>query len=120
MHNAKCCSLFYRPWALLAGEMRVPHTSLSGLTIEDLQIVYEAVSDDCTSANTRKLTRLRKVKMGATSHSPETKNMDDRPHSVQAVSTGVADNLNWHAAWTEYVRGQVVSQAASDLIKPFP
>ena len=58
--------------------------------------------------------------MDATSHSSKTKNVDDRSHSVRAVSSGVADHLNWHAAWTEYVRGQVVSQAASDLIKPFP
>ena len=87
--------------------MRVPHISLLGLNIADLQTVYETVSTEKTSVKARKLTRLRKIKMDATSQ------------TVQASSTGVADHLDWHAAWAEYVRGHVVSQAASDLIKSF-
>ena len=99
--------------------MRVPHISLLGLTIADLQILYEAASDECTSVKARKLSRLRKAKMDATSQSSKTRNMDERSHFMQAASTGVADHLDWHAAWTEYVRGLVVSQATSDLIKSF-
>ena len=78
-----------------------------GLTIADLQQVYEVDAGEKTSVKARKVSRLRKVRM------------DETSHSVQTPSLGIVDRIDWHAAWSEYVRGHVVSKASSDLVKSF-
>ena len=105
VHNAKYCSLFFRPWTLLAGTMRVPNISLLGLNLENLQAVYDASFDDRKVLKVRKTCRVQTAKT------------DTAAASIQPPS--VLEHINWHAAWSEHLRGNVVSQAASGLIKSF-
>ena len=85
--------------------MRVPNISLLGLNLENLQAVYDASFDDRKVLKVRKTYRVQTAKT-------ETAAASSQP-------PGVLDHINWHAAWSEYVRGNVVSQAASGLIKSF-
>ena len=89
IENAKYCSLFFRPWMLLNGDMLVPHLALLGCGRTVLQQVYE----------------VSRKPVAKTSKGPQT-------HSVQ-------EHVQWHATWNAYVRGCVVSDAAADLIQSF-
>ena len=40
--NAKYCSLFFRPWTLLIGDVIVPNLSSLGLPVELLHSIYES------------------------------------------------------------------------------
>ena len=40
-YNAQYCSLFFRPWTLLEGDLTVPHLSLLGVDRKSLQVIYE-------------------------------------------------------------------------------
>ena len=85
--------------------MRVPNISLLGLNVENLQAVYDASFDDRKVLKVRKTCRVQTAKTDTT--------------AACSQPPGVLDHINWHAAWSEYVRGNVVSQAASGLIKSF-
>ena len=85
--------------------MRVPNISLLGLNLENLQAVYDASFDDRKVLKVRKTCRVQTAKTDTTAASSQ--------------PPGVVEHINWHAAWSEYVRGNVVSQAASSLIKSF-
>jgi len=89
IENAKYCSLFFRPWTLLNGDMLVPHLALLGCGRTVLQQVYEV------------------------SRKPVSKTSKGVPtHSAQ-------QHVQWHATWNAYVRGHVVSYTAAELIQSF-
>ena len=87
--NAKYCSLFFRPWTLLPGGVYVPHLSLLGVSTKILQQVYETSAAHESSLQ-----------------------VEGQSHCVQNIIT-------WHRTWDTYIRGQVVSRTASELIKSF-
>ena len=95
--NAKYCSLFFRPWTALRGDAQVPHISLLGCPHDVLQKVYEGEDNPST------------LKFRKTTPAVE-KNLD---------LLRLAESMNWHKAWDEYVRGRVVSDTAARLIQCF-
>ena len=58
--NAKYCSLFFRPWTLLTGDVIVPNLSSLGLPVELLYSIYESpltqplkMQDVCSTKQTK-------------------------------------------------------------------
>ena len=93
--NSQYCSLFFRPWTLLSGSMRVPHLSVLGLRQESLQELYDKRIQPTS-------TQQKCVSLSEVSKQPS-----------------VYEQMDWSHAWDEYVRGNVVSQTAADLIQSF-
>ena len=95
--NAKYCSLFFRPWTLLAGNIDTPHLSLLGLSLQNLEAYY--------------------------SRTAHLSSVTDHEHSVtdheQKMQLPLPQIVEWARAWDVYVRGNVVSQAAAKLIRSF-
>ena len=87
--NAKYCSLFFRPWTLLAGNIDTPHLSLLGLSFKHLEAYYSRTAHLSVS------------------------------ESDQKTLLPLAQIVEWSRAWDVYVRGNVVSQAAAKLIRSF-
>ena len=90
--SAKYCSLFFRPWPLLNGDVVVPSITLLGLTRARLTMVYEKT--------------------------PEQPDKVRRPLGTVHEPT-METQVQWHEAWQEYIRGHIVSLSAADLIKSF-
>jgi hypothetical protein len=89
MDNAKYCSLFFRPWTLLHGSTDIPHISLLCLTRHNLEEVY---GND---------------------------NAQARPQNSCNHRQTVGNNIHWHDSWNEYIRGNIVSKTAAQLIQSF-
>ena len=72
----------------------MPHLSLLGLSKKSLGTLYGGVN------------------------TPGSKHMKLRKSSDKKQPS-VLSETNWHAAWEEYVRGNVVSEASANLIRSF-
>ena len=94
-YNAKYCSTFFRPWCLVGGSAEVPHLGLLGCAQETLQHFY--------TVGVKNPKRRRMSTKG-----PDRK-----------INSSIAGALNFHCAWEEYIRGNVVSQNSVRLIKSF-
>ena len=92
-YNSKYCSIFFRPWTLLEGDAVVPHLSLLGVGFPTLELVY--------------------------GESPSRPSKVLRRKQPKAPVESVADQVHWGNAWSEYVRGNVVSESAEILIRRF-
>ena len=101
-YNSKYCSLFFRPWTLLQGDIVVPHLNLLGLCSEHLHSLY-------TSCQEPQQTNVKTLLRGRQSSVPGTVNS----------RLPVTRHIAWPAAWSEYVRGNVVSLSACNLIQSF-
>ena len=88
--NAKYCSLFFRPWTLLSGNMDIPHLSLLGLSLQNLEVYYS-----------------------------RTAHLNSVTDHEQKMQLPLVQIVEWSRAWDVYVRGNVVSQAAASLIRSF-
>ena len=88
--NAKYCSLFFRPWTLLSGNMDIPHLSLLGLSLQHLEVYYSRTAHLSSVSEHEQMTQLP-----------------------------LGQIVEWARAWDVYVRGNVVSQAAAKLIRSF-
>ena len=56
--NAKYCSLFFRPWTLLAGNLRIPNLALLGLAHERLVDVYATSGISSASGHVQSLSTV--------------------------------------------------------------
>ena len=97
VYNAQYCSLFFRPWTLYRGDSTVPHLSLLGMEAAQLEEWHESLGQPSTAQAPSRLTK---------------KTAKKRPESV-------LEKVSWKNAWDEYVRGNVVSDAAARLIQSF-
>ena len=97
VYNSQYCSLFFRPWTLFSGDPIVPHLSLLGVESNILREYYES------SAGPSQI------------HAPRRLPKKTARTTVQSMS----DKVNWQNAWDEYVRGNVVSITAAQLIRSF-
>ena len=79
----------------------MPHLSLLGLSKESLGTLYGGV---ITPRSKHTKSELNKMKL--------MKSADNNQPSV-------ISQTNWPAAWDEYVRGNVVSEASANLIRSF-
>jgi hypothetical protein len=91
IENAKYCSLFFRPWTLLNGDVQVPHLALLGCSQTVLRQAFDVSRTPASKAR---------------------KAPDPQTHSVQ-------EHVQWHTTWNAYVRGHVVSHTAAQLIQSF-
>ena len=92
--NAKYCSLFFRPWTLLSGDPKVPHLSLLGCSRSVLGQLYTSKEEP-------------PLKSARRSHSMLS--------GLDSKDERIVSHVQWHKAWEEYVRGNVVSQTAASL-----
>ena len=75
------------------GDMLVPHVSVLGLDRQALQEVYEH----------------QRVSVAKTA----------RCHLRKPCPQSVFEKIHWQASWSEYVRGNIVSESSKNLIQSF-
>ena len=92
-YNAQYCSLFFRPWTLLWGDTLVPNFELIGLDRTSVEIAYDNEKPPAPKAA--------------------------RMQSTKPAYTSIHQATQWHNAWNEYIRGNIVSESARDLIQSF-
>ena len=97
VYNAKYGSLFFRPWTLFAGDATVPHLSYLCLTRASLQQELMKSSGHQVSGGRKRFGRKRPA----------------------APPVSSPDKVEWASAWSEYVRGNVVSESAARFIQSF-
>ena len=94
--NGKYCSVFFRPWTLLSGQgsVMIPELQHLGIRHTHLQVLYAQ----------QPLFKRRRLR--------------SRQHDrSRFMSTKEA--IRWHDAWSEYIRGHVVSRHSARLIQSF-
>ena len=89
--NSKYCSMFFRPWSLNLGCVRVPHVTLLAYTSREVNEFYEKMA-----------------------HCRETMGKRRRMVGKQQVL-----QQNFVEAWKDYINGHVVSLNAEKLIRSF-